>query len=86
MDNQNRRNFLSHTGKVAPLQPVGNVATGNVHDVKRAAQWVDPYGFYVNHQWWEKPGANLTEAGKQYFREWLEKLKKQNRNFRPQTK
>lgn len=86
MDSQNRRNFLVNTGKTAPLQPVGNVAMGSVTDQKRAGMWVDPYAFWYSNQFWEEPGRMFSKEAKQYYREWLAKLKKQSRNFRPTTK
>jgi hypothetical protein len=80
MTQQNRRNFLYTNGKVAPSLP----NMGNVDDVKRSPQWVNPFEFYSANKFWEEPGRNFSKEAKAYYDKWLESLRGQ-KNVRPRT-
>lgn len=84
MRQSNLRNFHYKEGKVAPLQPIAGVPMGNINDQDRAPQWVNPYQFYFNNQFWHDPGRNFSAAAKAYYDRWLESLKGQ-KQIRPRT-
>lgn len=84
MRQSNLRNFHYTQGKVAPLQPIAGQSMGNVNDQDRPQQWVNPYEFYLNNQFWHDPGRMFSAAAKDYYDRWLESLKGQ-KNVRPRT-